>query len=926
MPEPEWKAIRALLEAALEHPADERSAFVRHSAGAGSPVEAEVLRLLAIDQGAQPDFLNPPTASSNAGPGLRHDSAPESVGPWSLLRPIGAGGMGSVWLARRSDGAFERLVAIKLLHAGAPTPELLARFERERRVLASIDHPGIARLLDGGVTDNGRPWLAMEYVEGVTLDRYADERGLTIGARIDVLRHVCEAVHAAHQARIIHRDLKPANVLVTSDGRPKLLDFGIAKVLDPIEAASHLVTLDGTRLMTPAYASPEQLRSDPVTPASDVYSLGVMLYEQLSGHLPHDVSGRSPAEIERLVSTDQPDRPSRAAGMPLHLPPSQRSDNQRQIESEQLAQRRTTTVNSLRKTLAGDLDMVTLRALAKDPARRYASARDLADDLGRWREGLPVQARPDSLTYRTRRFVSRHRTVVALTGLVLTSQALGLAASLWYARRAETALLEQERLRAEALEDMASLREGTRMLFHEIHTNVLGIPGASVAVDRMLRAAIRLTDRNDDPILRAELAKALALQAEIQAGFYGQGASDLEAAGRTYGRALTIARGGFANDDRSARSAHVLVSTLVGVAGLHVMQGDTDAARLALTEAEQILDSAPEPGDRRELNDLAMGRIQVVQRLARLQLNSGQLNSALDYTREHLALITGESPLFQSATAGVMEGSRAEAIEMLGTIALHGGDFERALESTQDAINVYTVLAQAHPANVAVSGANSTLLSQRATLLLCLNRPTEALREMEPILETLEANLHKEPRNVLCAYDVASANKELAAAHLKARDIEGARRAIARALEVAYETAPRAGYFSKLLIGIELVAAEIAEAGQDESAVIRHLAAADGALVIARGRNGPTLSLLEKEIWIAVQRDRHQRRTDNEKDSRALARLRSRLRSADPGKHEPGLNDVRQALDAALGTGPGTAPGITRDQPLIPDPSATQER
>ena len=352
----DWSRVRALLEQALERSPDERAAFVTDACDGDAALRERVLRLLARD--AEPeDALDPPDAAQLSV--LTAEGA--RIGPYELRREIGSGGMGTVHLAVRVDGEFRRRVAIKLLRAGRETDELLERFRRERQVLANLDHPGIARLIDGGRTEQGAPYLVMEYVEGAPLDEYCEQQRLGVAERVALFRKVCDAVHSAHTGLVVHRDLKPSNVLVTPDGEPKLLDFGIAKVLDAEKrSAAPEVTRAVMPFMTPAFASPEQVRGEAVTTASDVYSLSVILYRLLSGALPHQLTTTSsPAEIERIVCDEEPPRPSRVA------PPE------------------------LRRELSGDLDRIVMMGLRKEPRRRYASAAALSEDLRRVLAGLP---------------------------------------------------------------------------------------------------------------------------------------------------------------------------------------------------------------------------------------------------------------------------------------------------------------------------------------------------------------------------------------------------------------------------------------------------------------------------------------------------------------------------------------------------------
>ena len=390
-----WTQIQTLFESALDRDPDERDAFLQTACADDPDLLAEVRSLLAADADAHP-LLDSLAIDAIALPAdlLPDGILPaegERVGPYRIVEPLGRGGMGAVFLAERADGQFEQQVALKLIRGGAGSAQIVRRFQSERQILARLQHPHIARLLDGGLTEDGQPYFAMEYVDGVPLDQYCEVHDSPIEERIQLIRAACDAVQSAHRQLVVHRDLKPANILVTAGGQVKLLDFGIAKMLSGEDDAmgDSALTQTGHAVMTPAYAAPEQVQHAPVTTATDVYALGVVLYELLAGERPFDLAGCSPAEIERIVGTQAPAPPSTVA------PP----DRQRQLR--------------------GDLDKIVLKALRKEPERRYTSVEALADDLQRHLEGRPVEARPDTAGYRTRKFVQRHRAGVTATAAVV---------------------------------------------------------------------------------------------------------------------------------------------------------------------------------------------------------------------------------------------------------------------------------------------------------------------------------------------------------------------------------------------------------------------------------------------------------------------------------------------------------------------------
>jgi serine/threonine protein kinase len=387
-------------------------------------LHAHVCSLLQADRKAQASgFLSGSALEASASdPAWRFEPG-AAFGPYQLERPLGAGGMGEVWLARRADGLYEGFVALKLLHPHLASASVRSRFAREGRILARLSHPNIARLLDAGAAAGGPLYLVLEYVEGSPLDRWCDERRLDLAARLREFLQVCEAVAHAHAHLVVHRDLKPSNILVTGDGAIKLLDFGIAKLIEAEESATPAteITQLGGRALTPEFAAPEQLRGEPVTTATDVYALGVVLFNLLCGRRPYGTDPLTPAQLEHAVLEVEPPRMSQALGG---------------AGAAELADARRVPASRLRRELRGDLDTIVAKALKKPPAERYPSALALAEDLRRYLNHEPVLAQPESVAYRARKFLRRHRVGAAAAAAILLSMGAGVAGVLWQAREA----------------------------------------------------------------------------------------------------------------------------------------------------------------------------------------------------------------------------------------------------------------------------------------------------------------------------------------------------------------------------------------------------------------------------------------------------------------------------------------------------------
>ncbi len=401
--------LQALFEEALERPAADRPAFLEARAAGDRVLQVEVLELIRAHERAEAGFKSPVSASALIDAVTGEDRwIGRRVGAWQVVRLVGVGGMGAVYEAVRADDQFRKRVAVKFLHQNAGSVVAISRFKAERQILANLNHPNIASLVDGGVTDDGQPFLVMEFIDGQSITRWADERKLSLRARIGLMQQVCAAVQSAHQGLVVHRDLKPGNILVTSEGQVKLLDFGIARLLTPEGDADQPLTFAGHRSFTPDYAAPEQVRGLPVGTTADVYALGVVLFELLTGRRPFDFKGKLLAEIEEVVCK-QP-------------PPHAEVD--------------------------ADLDAIVQMALRKEPGRRYGSADLFARDLEYYLAGRPVSARPDGVTYRMGKLMRRRKLETAAIALAIVSLVVGLVATTRQARRAEAQSRRAEQVTA----------------------------------------------------------------------------------------------------------------------------------------------------------------------------------------------------------------------------------------------------------------------------------------------------------------------------------------------------------------------------------------------------------------------------------------------------------------------------------------------
>ncbi len=510
---PNGSIIDRVFSDALDCAPGRRTAFLDVACDGDAELRNEVESLLSAHAGAD-SFLTTPLLG-NRGTSTTQDLAHSMVGRrvdrYRIDGVIASGGMGTVFRAVRDDDHYQQRVAIKLIRLGTMTASMRRRFHQERQALAQLEHAYITRLIDGGATNDGVPYLVMELVDGLRIDAHCDQRRLSITDRLELFRKVCQAVHFAHQNLIVHRDLKPSNILVTPEGEPKLLDFGIAKLLDdPGDSGDVDATLTALRALTPRYASPEQVRGETITTATDVYSLGVILYELLTGRRPYSFDSGSDYQKGRVVCEQQPPTPSAAVVSPTGFVAG--SEGSATLSSDTVGRLRGEQPAQLRRHLRGDLDNIVLMALQKEPQRRYASVQELSDDIGRYQDGLPVVARRSTVTYRTIKLVKRNKVVVAAAGIVLLTLVvgtIGTATGLIHARRAER-FAQQERvaaLRAEAdAQDIRIFLQDMLAVSNPYRT------GRNVTVAELLEEAEKriqaeLTDR---PAVEAGVRYALA--------------------------------------------------------------------------------------------------------------------------------------------------------------------------------------------------------------------------------------------------------------------------------------------------------------------------------------------------------------------------------------------------------------------------------
>ncbi|MGD8277308.1 MAG: serine/threonine-protein kinase, partial [Gemmatimonadota bacterium] len=731
-----WEEVDALLERALDVPPGERDAFLAEACRDDPELLARVRELVELSRDEGDERLGPGAGLLRAAFAGRDGADAESpdeltgttVGPYRLTRVLGVGGMGAVYLAERTDGAFEREVAVKVLRASLDAQGVLERFRLERQILATLSHAAIAQMIDGGITEDGRPALVMEYVEGVPIDRFAEEHGLDVEARIRLLLPVAEAVEHAHRHLVVHRDIKPSNILVTRDGTVKLLDFGTAKILEAPESdVPALATRPEARFVTPEYAAPEQLLGEAVSTQTDVYALGGLLYELLTGVRPYSRRG-SETVLERMIKGDEPTAPS-AAILPGGSGADARAGRSR-LKSG-ISALPGMTPDALRRRLSGDLDAILLRALQTLPEARYASVAAFREDLERHLSGHPVAARGDAITYRMRRFLKRHRRLAIVIGGALLIAA-GSAIGLLLQRRAVLEQWNRAEAAAEAANQQAeTARQVTTFLVDLFRgSDPLATRGDTTTVRGILeRGKARIdSELADQPVVRAELLGALA-RVYANLGEYEDATALLE-------RDVALRRDSIA--DRPG-----LAGSLLQLAHTHRQAREFEAS---LDPYRAVIAEAAAHADDRTIAEARIGLASSLLFLSRVDSAEVQLRMAIDDSQFHADTLFRNA---QSSLAGLLrrrgdlggaDSLYAQLIEeqrrtpwmdaigfgnLLNNLAIvrrMRGDPESSRELYAEAFDsVDTILGPGHPTSLMLSGNIARLYHE-------LGRTDEALR------------------------------------------------------------------------------------------------------------------------------------------------------------------------------------------------------
>ncbi len=570
-----WKKVKEILAEVLELEAHERQNYLNDSE-ISAEIRAEVQSLITFDKDSE-DLMNLSAVEFTKDffdEDEKNTIFGQNFGIYRVIGELGYGGMGAVYLAERTDGKFEQRVALKLLKREMNTAALRRRFQQEREILASLEHPNIARLLDAGTTDDNIPYIAMEYVEGLPIDDFCSKYELDLNSRLDLFKKVCTAVDFAHRNLIVHRDLKPSNILVTNDGNPKLLDFGISKILSNEFEQINSATVTNLGVMTPSYASPEQLQSKSVTTATDIYSLGVILYELLSGRRPFENKEYELKEIYKAVLEDEPmppsaqiDTASKNFKKKINAKTEIKTTESAGINEENQNAFSNIT-NLISANVRGDLDNIILKALRKEPERRYSSAGNFAEDIQLHQKGLPISARPNTFTYLAGKFIKRNSVSVAAGGLVTTAIIGGIVSTLRQSRVAKA-----ERRKAE--KRFNDVRKLANSYLFDVYPEIENLEGSLKAREKILKNALEYLDSlskeaGGDLELQCELARAYEKIGDVQGAIYISNLGDINSGLENYKKAQKLREEVYAEAPHDpeikedvAKNYHITAQTLM---------------------------------------------------------------------------------------------------------------------------------------------------------------------------------------------------------------------------------------------------------------------------------------------------------------------------------------------------------------------------
>ena len=756
-----WKTVKEVFTTTLDLPESERESFLAdYDAG----ICEEVRNLLAAHFEAE-DFIAAPFFTEK---GIAEDETKDSfigkqIENYLISEKIGAGGMGAVYLAERINSDFKGKVALKLIKRGMDSDAILKHFATERRILSTLKHPNIAGLLDGGISSEGLPFFVMEYVDGKPLNQFCRENHLSLEERLEIFRRICAAVEYAHKNLVVHRDLKPSNVVVTEDGTPKLLDFGIAKLLADDESET-TVTMTQGKMFTPEYASPEQILGKNVTTATDVYSLGVILYELLSQHRPFDVKGKSYDEIVRSICETEPPRPSETRES--HPLTTETEPENLQIPKDRLR---------------GDLDNIVLKAMRKEPSERYGSVQQFSEDISRFLKGLPIFARPQTLKYRFGKYVKRHRAGVFAAALVLISLLGGISVATWQA-----VVARRERAKAEQRFNQA--RELAHTVLFEYHDQIKGLPGATAVREKLVTDSLKYLNNlaqgsDNPPDLQREIVGAFRKVGDIQGSADTTNLGKTEAALSSYRKALEIQEQLAAGNPANLEDRKMLARLYLDVGQQTSETGDLAETENNYRKALDIFSEVQrnQPDDVKTQADLA----RVWWHLAGTARAKNDFDGALENYRRTLEIY--QNLAVSDSSNKKHRRNIALTYKTMGAVLQLKHESAQALELFQKALAIDTENAAADANDVSAQLDLSFTLGSLGSVFRDTQNYVEAVENYRKALIIRQKVFAADAKNVMAEMSVARAYKEIGITLLHLRQNRAAQKNLEQAASI-YES------------------------------------------------------------------------------------------------------------------------------------------
>lgn len=847
MEKSDWKEAKRIFQEAIELEPGERRDFISANC-ADVALHGDINNLLEAYEASE-GFIEQPAVSEMGFPadeyGNGSGDAPrvsQRIGNYQITREIGKGGMGNVFLATRDDGEFSQSVAIKIIKRGMDTDLIVRRFRNERQILASLNHPFITRLLDGGTTDDGLPYLVMEYVEGMQLMKFCEKNSVGVEERLDLFRQICSAVEYAHRNLVVHRDLKPSNILVTADGSPKLLDFGIAKLTQAVGGTGD-TTGSFARLFTPEYASPEQIRGENITTVSDVYSLGVVLYELLTGQ--HPVKrGRNlaPHEWMKEICDTEPQKPSDAVG--ARTGRLREHNTERDAEdTRHLSAQPVPTLSASR--LRGDLDNIVLKALQKEPSLRYASVEQFSEDIRRHQNGLPVIAQTSSAGYRARKFISRHRLGAVAGALIFLSLLVGTSVAGWQAYRAN-------RERAKAENRFNQVRKLAHSVIFDYHDGIQKLAGSTEVREKMVRDAVEYLDNlsadgGNDAALLSELAAAYEKVGDVQGNPYLSNLGNLDGAIDSYQKGLAIRESLFAANPNDPDAKYDLGQSYSEIGDIYWAKGNNEEAMSSYVKALSVFEGlkASDPG----VAKYQAGVSYALNGIGHVQQQQGDFKGELE-TFKKLQANAEETAALGPGNASYLDHVAVAALK-LGDAYMSNGDLQNALPNYQRSITIFsTELAD---------DKDDAGVRRRLSLAFCRIGRTESQlgqydKAAENDLKALEMDeylLKQDPGNNQLISDISTVNNNLADDYLRQGKLGLAEKYVKDAISQAEQTLSKSPDYQQArenYAGSCSTYAQVLEKKLDHDGAIKYYLRSNAILENEDSRNSQTINLAQNYL------------------------------------------------------------------------------